>query len=167
MNDRVLVSAGMRSVLLVDDDHFIRNIGSLAVRQIGFDVYEASNVSEAVDVLTSHGRISLVISDVQMPGGSGVELLMRMKQDKSWRSIPIALMTGGPLENLPEGVLVLAKPFQHSQIQCLVVANLGGRCPKMAQGSGFHVLGPCNPSNCNLHVNEWSPIVRLRQSEAC
>ena len=167
MNDRVLANAGKRSVLLVDDDQFIRNIGSLAVRQIGFDVCEASSLSEAVNILKAHGRISLVISDVQMPGGSGVELLTRMKQDKSWCSIPIALMTGGPIENLPAGVIVLAKPFQRSQIQCVVVANLGGMCPKLAQGSSFHQLGPCNPANCNVHVNEWSPMVRLRQSEAC
>ena len=76
MIDRVQLNAGKRSVLVVDDDHFIREIGCLAVRLIGFEAREASSLTEAVNVLTS-GRISLVISDVQMPGGSGVELLIK------------------------------------------------------------------------------------------
>ena len=166
MIDRVQLNAGKRSVLVVDDDHFIREIGCLAVRLIGFEAREASSLTEAVNVLTS-GRISLVISDVQMPGGSGVELLNRMKQDETWSSIPFALMTGGPLENLPVGVLVLRKPFVTLQVQCVVVASLGGMCPKAARGSGTNKLGPCDPERCDIYVNEWSPMVPLRSSEAC
>jgi CheY-like chemotaxis protein len=167
MIDRVQLGAGKHSVLLVDDDHFIREIGCLAVRQIGVEAFEASSLTEAVNVLTSHGRISLVISDVQMPGGSGVELLNRMKQDETWSSIPFALMTGGPLSDLPVGVLVLRKPFVTLQVQCVVVANLGGMCPKADRGSGINKLGPCDPERCDIYVNEWSPMAQLRGSQAC
>jgi len=166
MIDRIQADSGKRSVLLVDDDRFIREIGGLAVRQIGFEALEASSLPEAMNILTAHGRISLVISDVQMPGGSGIELLNRMKLDETWSSIPFALMTGGPLSDLPTGVLVLCKPFLPLQIQCVVVANLGGMCPKAARCSGVKKIGPCDPERCNIYVNEWSPTVQLRSSEA-
>ena len=160
MDDNGLAGEGKGSVLLVDDDPHILKVGCKAIRQIGFEAREASSLSEAVEVLTSHRRISLVISDVQMPGGSGVELLSKMEGDSDWSSIPIALMTGGPLSDLPAGVLVLVKPFRPLQLQCVVVANLGGKCPKAALDTGVDKLGACSPESCDIYGNEWSPMLR-------
>ena len=123
MDDQVLAEATKKSVLIVDDDPHILKMGCRTIRKMGFDAFEASNLTEAVNVLTSHVRIGLVISDVQMPGGSGVELLNRMKQDEHWPSIPVVLMTGGPLCNLPDGVIVLAKPFGSLQFRCVLAAS--------------------------------------------
>ena len=154
MDAQVLVETSKKSVLIVDDDPHILKMGCRTIRQMGFEAFEASNLTEAVNVLTSPVRIGLVISDVQMPGGSGVDLLNRMKQDKSWCSIPIALMTGGPLLNLPSGVLVLVKPFGNLQFRCALVSNLGGMCPGVAQDSGHKRLGPCSPLRCDIFLSE-------------
>jgi DNA-binding NtrC family response regulator len=104
VDNRGLAGEGKGSVLLVDDDPHILRVGLIAVRRIGFDALEASSLTEAVDVLTNHGRIGLVISDIQMPGGSGVDLFNRMKSVRNWASIPVAFMTGYTLSDLPAGV---------------------------------------------------------------
>lgn len=152
MVDQILAESSKKSVLIVDDDPHILKIGCRTIRRMGFDALEASNLTEAVSILTSHVRINLVISDVQMPGGSGVELLDRMKQHDSWHSIPVALMTGGSLSNLPEGVLVLVKPFGNQQFRCVLIANLGGTCPKGALGS-LDQLGACSPTHCDIFLS--------------
>ena len=138
--------------MIVDDDPHILKMVRRTICKMGFDALEAGSVTEAVDVLTNHGRISLVISDIQMPGGSGVDLFNRMKSDRNWASIPIVLMTGCPLPNLPAEVLILAKPFGNLQFRCVLVAHLGGACPKATQDGVHNQLGACRPASCNIFL---------------
>jgi CheY-like chemotaxis protein len=134
-----------RSILIVDDDALILGIGCRAIRQIGFEVYSAGNMLGALNYLTSNKSIGLVISDVQMPQGSGLDLYDRMKMDKRWSAIPFALMTGGSLSNLPGGVFVLPKPFRPLQNCCVVIAHLGGQCPAPSP-QGAMILGRVHSS---------------------
>ncbi len=157
-----------KSVLIVDDDPSILGIACRAVRKMGFEVCSAGTMLEALNCLTSDERIGLVISDVQMPKGSGLDLFNAMKCDNRWCSIPFALMTGGPLVDLPAGVFVLPKPFRALQICCIVIANLGGPCPAPHRQGDVPVrphtrlvldsqsIGgeqfPCRPQSCEVFL---------------
>ena len=80
------------SVLLVDDDAATR-LSLQALLEEEFTIGTASNVQEALDFLGKN-PVDVVVTDYDMPGGSGVDLLHKLK-DCSPLSIGI-LLTGQP-----------------------------------------------------------------------
>lgn len=66
--------AGVASVLVVDDEEPIRGALRKFLTQQQFDVYTAGSADEALQQLRLH-KISLMLSDIRMPGTSGVDLV--------------------------------------------------------------------------------------------
>ena len=104
-------------VLLVDDSTDV--IEGLA-RLMGsdFDVTTAGSSAEALDVCRERGPFAVVVSDQQMPGGNGIELLSRIREE--WPTTVRILMTGhADLEtslhatNEGEVFRFLQKPLPH------------------------------------------------------
>ncbi|HVP18531.1 MAG TPA: helix-turn-helix domain-containing protein [Spirochaetia bacterium] len=70
----------MHSVLIVDDEPFVRlSLASMRVwEEDGFDLsHQASNGKEALDVLSAHPEIDIVLLDISMPVMDGIEFLRR------------------------------------------------------------------------------------------
>lgn len=71
--------SGHFAVLFVDDEDKARKYFSRALAS-NVEVYTASHVAEALTVLEEHGpRIAVLVTDQRMPGGSGTELLRRVR----------------------------------------------------------------------------------------
>ncbi len=81
-----------RRILLVDDDPMLLTVHKMFLTRSGFEVLEASGLEEAMVLLTQQGPASIdtVISDYRMPGGSGIELLQRIKKLDPTLSVVIA-----------------------------------------------------------------------------
>ncbi len=77
-------------VLIVDDDSEFRS--ELRDLLMGYDVTEASSGEEALQILKRANEIGVVLMDVQMPGASGIETLMRIK--KTDPNLHIIIATG-------------------------------------------------------------------------
>jgi PAS domain S-box-containing protein len=115
MAEPVRTRAG-ETILVVEDEASVRAIMKRALENAGYCVLEAGLASEAIEFLTRHaGRISLVLTDVVMPGASGPELANRIK--KLAPSIPVLFTSGYPDGEiarrglLEPGALFLQKPF--------------------------------------------------------
>ncbi|MCP4203784.1 MAG: response regulator [bacterium] len=67
-------------ILVVDDDDGIRQLLVSQIKAVGYPCRSAVNGEEALDLAIAEPRPSLVVSDVQMPGLSGIELLQQLKQ---------------------------------------------------------------------------------------
>ncbi len=81
------------SVLIVDDMRSMRAIVKGVLQEMGFkNLYEAGDGSEALSVLRAH-KIDLVISDVEMPVMSGIELLDEVEKDDELKGIPFIMLT--------------------------------------------------------------------------
>jgi response regulator RpfG family c-di-GMP phosphodiesterase len=78
-------------ILIVDDEEMIRDLLSSALFQEEYVCHQASNVDEAFVILGEH-PIDLVISDIMMPGRSGVELLRDIKKINP--DISVLMITG-------------------------------------------------------------------------
>lgn len=78
-------------ILIVDDEEMIRDLLSSALLQDDYVCHQASNVEEAFALLDEQ-PVELVISDIMMPGRSGVELLRDLK--KFDPDIAILMITG-------------------------------------------------------------------------
>jgi PAS domain S-box-containing protein len=69
---------GTERILLVEDEVEVRSVLRLMLEGGGYQVLEAADGAEALDLLKIHGSVALVVSDVIMPGMSGKELHDRL-----------------------------------------------------------------------------------------
>lgn len=75
---------GRPRVLLVDDDTSIRRFVALALDDLDIDLITCASVPEALEVLR-HGSVQLLVTDLMMPGVSGLDLLQRLADDPTLR----------------------------------------------------------------------------------
>jgi CheY-like chemotaxis protein len=80
-------------VLVVDDDAVIRLIVAETMRDAGLCVVEARSGADALNYLSSGGRIDLIFSDIQMPGPIDGLALARHVHAK-YPAIPVILTSG-------------------------------------------------------------------------
>ncbi len=83
------------NILVVDDSMLIRQVVKKVVRQAGLDVgtfIEAANGQEALDILLKT-PVDLVLSDINMPGMDGIEMLMRLRQIERLETLPVIMVT--------------------------------------------------------------------------
>jgi PAS domain S-box-containing protein len=72
---------GKETVLLVDDEEMIVDVGQRMLDKLGYEVLTAMDGDEAIEVYQTHGaKINLVILDMVMPRASGGEVFDRLKQ---------------------------------------------------------------------------------------
>ncbi len=81
-----------KTLLVVDDEVDLRDIMVSELEFMGARVLQAGNISAAKEVLKNH-PIDLIVSDIRMPGGTGVDLLDYVKAQDA-ESPPVVLITG-------------------------------------------------------------------------
>jgi FixJ family two-component response regulator len=109
-----------RTVLIVDDDQNFRRVMEYQLHEDGYRVLTASNVTSAVQRFQADA-VDLVMTDVKMPGGDGLELLARLKAIQP--DLPILILTahgtiGAAVEAMKLGAAdYLTKPFTREQLR--------------------------------------------------
>ena len=83
-----------RKVLVVDDDELLRDFYVKVIKGEGFYAVSASNGDEAIERLKESSDFSLAIIDLLMPVRTGWELIEFMKDEASYKNIPIIALTG-------------------------------------------------------------------------
>ncbi len=121
------------TILLVEDDDMFRGLLQTVLENRGYKVLAAANPPEALDLATAHGdRLQLLLSDLVMPGGKGVDLARRLAaQDPEMK---IILMSGYSDEALASrdrartsfGKAFLEKPFATEDLLRLIRRLLDG-----------------------------------------
>ncbi len=107
------------SVLIVDDETFIRQILARIVSREGYEVRQACDGRDALARL-SEASYDIVISDIKMPNMDGMELLAEIKANHP--DIPVILITAYAGEYSAEEALkagadaFIAKPFKNTEI---------------------------------------------------
>ncbi|HSO20058.1 MAG TPA: hybrid sensor histidine kinase/response regulator, partial [Desulfosarcina sp.] len=71
---------GDETILIVDDEADIRDVLAIALQDMGYRTAEAENAGRAFDVFRENNPL-IVITDIKMPGGDGIELLRKIKQE--------------------------------------------------------------------------------------
>ena len=105
-------------VLIVEDESLLRLNAVDMIEAAGFEVVEASNADEAIAILERRFDITVVFTDIQMPGSmDGLKLAQAVRG--RWPPIKIIATSGrvGVSQgDLPEGGRFVSKPYSPNQI---------------------------------------------------
>ena len=112
-------------ILVVDDEEMIRDLLGDTLNAIGYKTITAENFDEAVEILQT-SKVDVVLTDIVLPGKSGVELIKYVKGKYS--QIPVLAISG---KSVPQHKLFevgvdgfLAKPFRIGVIEELITKTL-------------------------------------------
>lgn len=82
----------MQSILLCDDELMNRKVASKILVKEGFNVFEAQNGQEALDILNTK-RVDLILMDLMMPIMNGYEATEIIKKDEKFSAIPLIIVS--------------------------------------------------------------------------
>lgn len=111
-------------VLLVEDEGTVRTVAMRILQRRGFAVLVASSAQDALTMLAASDGVDVIVSDVMMPGMTGLELAERVAATKS--PPPIVLMSGyatpqiNPNDLTRLAVRFLPKPFTPDELESSV-----------------------------------------------
>jgi PAS domain S-box-containing protein len=115
------------AVLVVEDNDDVRELAVSVLGLAGYEVLSAASGEQALRLLEGGAEVSLLFTDVIMPGGmNGLELIERAR--KLQPGLPV-LVTTGYMDDLPErgrstDLKILAKPYRHETLLEQVQAAL-------------------------------------------
>ena len=116
-------------VLIVDDDLACRILTALLLERAGYVPTAVATVSRALERLEREGA-DLVLTDLQLPGESGLDLLLALREGRS--TTPVVVMTGSDDPELIARALklgatsVLLKPYSTEWLHAAVGSALEG-----------------------------------------
>lgn len=114
-------------VLVADDDESTRQLLAKWLAEFGYRVATASDGSEALTRIAKED-IRLAVLDLMMPGMSGFQVFMQIKEETGTRSIPVIVVTGLDIDEdqiLATGIDgVFKKPVDKTKLQVMVTSLL-------------------------------------------
>ena len=137
---------GTRSILVVDDDAHIRDVVSFMIRRAGFEVLEAANGREALDLAES-ARPDLILLDILMPELEGLDVCRAIRRTSS---VPILFLSSK--DRVVDRVIGLdaggddymTKPFSPRELLARVQAMFRRIDALESDDSGPVLAGPLN-----------------------
>ena len=117
-----LVESKRPVVLVVEDEFLLRMDAVDMIAEAGFEVVEAANADRAIEILEARPDITVIFTDIQMPGSMDGLKLARAVRGR-WPPIKIVATSGhiGVRQtDLPEGGRFLAKPYSSNEVTGLL-----------------------------------------------
>lgn len=123
------------NILVVDDDPLAAAMVAAVLEGLGHSVLQAENAIDAAEQLNAHSNIALVVSDMNMPMVSGIDLFRELRAQGNL--LPFILLTG----DAPEGLLAqeprldacLTKDFSLDEALPQVIAQVLAQHPPAAR----------------------------------
>lgn len=115
------------NILVVEDEEAIREMLVLALEQAGLGVMAVATAEQAQQILAEN-MMDLMLLDWMLPGISGIELARRLKNDTSFKDLPIILLTArGEEEDKIRGLEIgaddyITKPFSPKELVARIKA---------------------------------------------
>lgn len=120
------------TVLIAEDEFFVRLTIAEFLRDEGYEVIEAGNADEALEIFKSGFSVDLLFTDVRMPGTmDGCELAKRVRAE--WPQVPIILTSGYSEALLTARSVsedfVVPKPYRPQAVLTTIRSAIGSGAP--------------------------------------
>jgi len=105
-------------ILIVDDEKEIRDVSQSLLERAGYQVDVCQNGEEALQLLDKGADYQLVLTDFDMPGINGLELIREI--EKKYPRCKTLLMSGTPPGNNIDPIHYLLKPFNFVELVSMI-----------------------------------------------
>jgi len=118
------------TILVVDDQESVRRLIVTILERAGYSTVEAKNAREAVALFSTH-HLDLILTDIFMPEGDGLEIINEMRRLKS--GVRVIVVSGGlsgasvdflQMAHDLGATAVLSKPFREKELLDVVAKGL-------------------------------------------
>jgi CheY-like chemotaxis protein len=123
---------GQETILLVDDEDMIIDVGTRMLKKLGYKIFTARNGKEAIDIFKRHQeKIDLIVLDLIMPQMGGGETYDRLKEIKP--DVKVLLSSGFSINGQASEILnrgcdgFIQKPFNLQNLSQNIRAILEGK----------------------------------------
>ena len=146
-------------ILIVEDDHDLREALVTTLELAKFQVREAASAEDALASL-ARAPVDMVVSDVNMPGMSGHELLAEVQ--RLYPGLPMMLITAyGQISHavsaMQSGAIdYLVKPFEPQVLVEAVSRVVGGSRRRLAMSRWLRIL---SANACSSWPRKWRPVI--------
>lgn len=117
-----------KKILLVDDAQDMRSLIKCLLQPEGYEIIEAGNGQQALDILDRDSAPDLILLDHQMPVMDGPQFLQIIEKNYPhiFKKVPIILLTGTALEEVPHtrATEVVIKPVKIETLQFILAKYL-------------------------------------------
>lgn len=162
------------NILIVDDDYDLLEVLQRNLHAMDFHSYKASSVVDALDIL-GNSKIDLLITDLQMPGLNGMELVKYVTEH--FPHIPVLVITGypsvdGAVDAMQSGAVdYLVKPFTKDELSKAISKSLlkkndlpGEETPKLTPPKTIQYAGMIGASE---HLQQLTDLIeRVKNNRA-
>jgi CheY-like chemotaxis protein len=113
-----------KRVLLVDDNHYVRQTLPFLLREHGYEVDLAQNGEEAFQIACQR-HVDVVLTDISMPVVDGVELIRLIRRDLFLKGVPVIAMTAFGSQRRAEAkdagaTVCMEKPLHHGELVSVI-----------------------------------------------
>ena len=140
-----IAEGGSETILLVDDEPQVRAIAAIQLQRLGYNVLQAEDGCEALEVLERSPGVDILVTDIGLPGGmNGLELAATIRQRTP--DMPILYVSGYSEGSTSESAerdkdsQFLAKPYDNLALACAVRRALAMH-GKVSELSATGVIG--------------------------
>jgi len=86
-------------ILIIDDSKTVRSLIKIPLNELGYDdIQEAENGRQGLDILEKDASFDLILLDRVMPEMDGMEFLKKLRENDSYKTIAVTMVTGLPDE---------------------------------------------------------------------
>jgi two-component system response regulator PilR (NtrC family) len=151
-------------ILVIDDEPDLRTLYELTLLREGYQVDAAATIQEAWDLLNAK-RFDLVITDMRLPDGSGIDLLKGVRAQQR-RERCIVITAYGSAENAVESLKAgafdyLTKPVDLKQFRSVVAAAIQGARSSAGQATSSAPMPLTGSSNAPTSSKGEQALARM------
>ncbi|MBY0279129.1 response regulator [Candidatus Binatia bacterium] len=121
------------SIIIAEDNRVAAKLLEMQLAALGFRTTTVASGGEVLEVVRSCADVELLITDLEMPGMSGVDVIRTLRHDPRWCRLPIVVATGNADVQHARQVAslqvhhYLVKPVHRAQLESTVRAALAER----------------------------------------
>ncbi len=114
-------------ILVVDDSRFQLTLLTRSLKEKGFEVVSAQDVMQA-SMIALRAAPDAIVLDINMPGGSGIDVLKRLKRSTRTQNIPVVVVSGNEDSDVRQvalqlgAVQFLMKPVDLDQLGSILAS---------------------------------------------
>lgn len=125
------------TILIVEDDPDQLTLADVRMTMAGYQVRSARSVRDFLQAMFDDGAPDLLILDIELPDGSGYDLLARMRHHKVLADLPIVLLTArNDAESIGRGLSLGADGYVTKPYTKRLLADVVGRVLKQGETGG-------------------------------